>query len=469
MATYAHGTESLSGSVPGQPISFLDGCVSHSTQETGSTSLELCKHEKRQTTDEEDRNRSLALIQRISERHLIKQQESRFQPRSRELQQYLDVLKDATPRLPDNNLTPGPEMPTITFSRPRLAYPIVIKQRLSRTMLPKFTPTYPPGLQNCGIEKREFLRFIDDLNRVEEQSASPRDLVMDINGFANMTASTTARPTLLSMAIGVASSYRKHTTKGSAMTEILQKANNELFRPKGLVCVLVTCRRTEPKEPERTPETGGTAASTEILDRTLEKRLKSRPRVVGRLRYFRWSELSQFGFYDEHNPDPDLDSHRLPARHSYRSRRRRSPSIEREAKTGLRQVVQENCENGNIGESRQRQSTLKCGVSKHPVGTEDEPLSLSGNKTTSWDFVSNQSSRLGLIPGEVEVESLTADFFTAETDEDTTREEAQQTDSEPEHTSTGLKHRIYSRGKALSSDALCLMILNSPEQAKNTN
>ncbi|KAI3554514.1 hypothetical protein CABS01_02130 [Colletotrichum abscissum] len=469
MATYAHGTESLPGPVPGQPIGFLDGCESQSTQETGSTSLGLCKYEKRQNTDEGDRNQSLALIQRISKRHLIKQQESRNQPRSRELQQYLDVLKDAIPRLPDNNLTPSPELPTITFSRPRLAYPIIIKQRSSRTLSLKFTPTYPPGLQNCGIEKREFLRCIDDLNRVDEQLGPPGDHAMDINGFASMTAFTIARPTLLSMAIGVASSYRKHTTKRSAMTEILQKANKELFRPRGLVCVLVTCRRTEPKEPEKTPETGGTAASTDILDRTQEKRLKLRQRVVGRLRDFRWTELPQFEFYDEHNSHPDLDSHRLPARHSYRSRRRRSPSIEREDKTGLRQVIQENCENGNIGEGRQGQSTLKCGVSKHPGRTSYELFPLSGNKATDWDFVSNQSSSLGFALGKVEVESLTADFFTAGTDEDTTREEAQQTDMKPEHTSTVFKHRIYSQGKTLSSDALCLMILNSPEDAQDAN
>ncbi|KAK0381874.1 hypothetical protein CLIM01_00773 [Colletotrichum limetticola] len=469
MATYAYGTESLPGPVPGQPIGFMDGCVSQSTQETGSTSLGLCKYEKQKNTDEGDRNQSLALIQRISERHLIKQQESRNQPRSRELQQYLDVLKDAIPRLPDNNLTPGPELPTITFSRPRLAYPIIIKQRLSRTLSPKFTPTYPPGLQNCGIEKREFLRCIDDLNRVDEQLGPPGDHAMDINGFANMTAFTIARPTLLSMAIGVASSYRKHTTKRSAMTKILQKANNELFRPRGLVCVLVTCRRTEPKEPEKTPETGGTAASTDILDRTREKRLKLRQRVVGRLRDFRWSELSQFGSYDEHDSHSDLDSHRLPARHSYRSRRRRSPSIEREDKTGLGQVTQENCENGNIWEGRQGQSTLKCGVSKHPGRTRHELLSLSGNKATTWDFVSNQSSSLGLIPGKVEVESSTADFFTAETDEDATREEAQQTNMKPEHTSAVLTHRIYSQGNTLSSDALYLMILNSPEEAQDAN
>ncbi|UQC86498.1 uncharacterized protein CLUP02_11999 [Colletotrichum lupini] len=415
MATYAHGTESLPGPVPGQPIGFLDGCESQSTQETGSTSLGLCKYEKRQNTDEGDRNQSLALIQRISERHLINQQESRNQPRSRELQQYLDVLKDAIPRLPDNNLTPGLELPTITFSRPRLAYPIIIKQRLSRTLSPKFTPTYPPGLQNCGIEKREFLRCIDDLNRVDEQLGSPADHAMDINGFANMTAFTIARPTLLSMAIGVASSYRKHTTKRSAMTEILQKANKELFQDTGDRRYSSINRHpgSNPGEKFEIEAKGSGEIEGFQMDRT------------SAIRILRRAQLSSGS---------------------------RQPSAACETlisiKTEKKQVIQENCENGNSGEGRQGQSTLKCGVSKHPGRTSYELFPLSGNKATDWDFVSNQSSSLGFAPGKVEVESLTADFFTAGTDEDTTREEAQQTDMKPEHTRRTLSYDTqFPRGR----------------------
>ncbi|EXF77966.1 hypothetical protein CFIO01_08873 [Colletotrichum fioriniae PJ7] len=470
MATYAHGTESLPGPVPGQSMGFLDGCESQSTQETGYTSLELCKYEKRQSTEEEDRNRSLALIQRISERHLIQQQELRNQPRVRELQQYLGVLQDAIPRLPDNNLLPGPELPSATSSRPRLAYPIMIKQRLSRTSSPKFAATYPPDLQNCGIKEREFLRFLDDLNRVYRQPGSPGspgDHAMDINGFANTTALTTSRPTLLSMVIRGASSYGKHTAKRSATSEILQKANNELFHPRGLACVLVACRRTESEASGKTPERGGAAASTYIPDRSQGKKLKMRQRIVGRMRGSRWTELEQFGFYDEEDFHPGPDSHRPPPRHSYRPIRRRSPSSEREDKIGLEQVIEEHCENGNIDEGRQRQSTSRCAKGKHLAWTENEISSLSRNKATNWDFVSNQSSNLALIPGKVKIESLPADFFTAETDEEKTCEEAQQTDAGSETASTIVEPIGSSQGETLSPNKLYLMILNSPEEVEN--
>ncbi|KAK1703556.1 uncharacterized protein BDZ83DRAFT_229673 [Colletotrichum acutatum] len=448
MATYAQGTKPLAGPVPGQPVGLMDGPESQSTQETGSTSLELCRYEKGQSTEEEERSRSFALIQRISEKHRIEKQASRNQPKSRELQQYLDVLKDAIPRLPDNNLLPGPEMPTITFSRPRLSYPIIIKQRLSGISSPKFSRTYPSGLQNCGIGKKDFLRFIDDVNRVDEPSGSPGDHVMNMDGFAGMTALTTSHPMLLSMGIGVASYYGKNTPRRSAISEILRKANNELFYPRGLVCVLVPCRRAEPKEANKTPVRGGAAAaSTNPTDRGREKKIKLRQKTVGRLRDNKWPVLSQFEFLDAHNSHPNSDGKRPPLRQSHRSRRGGNAGSESGEKRGLGQVMKEHHENENIVEGRLRQSTSRCANSKHPARMEDETNSLSSNKAAIWDSIWNLSSNSGFAPEKVEVGSLPADFFTAETDEDAAHEETQQTESKSKYISTFLEHRAPSQGR----------------------
>ncbi|KAK1689363.1 hypothetical protein BDP55DRAFT_407051 [Colletotrichum godetiae] len=465
MATYLPGTQPFNAAVSRQSIGLLENAKSQSSQGNDSTSLEICKYEDRQRTEEEKRSQSLALIQRISERHLIKQQESPKQPRSRELQQYLDVLQDAIPRLPDDYLLPGTALPMITLPQPRLSHPVIIPQGGFRTSTPKFSRTYPPGLQNCGISKNEFFRFVDDLNRLDDPSVFPGDQAVNTSGFKDTAGLTASHPMPIAIAIGLAAKHVKRIPKHSAMSEVLLRANGELFRPRGLICVLVACERAEAKEANISPERKGHVVSTNGLDRSREKKLKLRKKVGVRLRDFGWPILPQVEVDDKHDFYPDLDNKRLPLRHSYRSRRRRSPSSEGEEKRGLGRVIEEHYETEeNIGEGRQRQSTSRCAKLKHPANTENETLPLDGNKVTPWELGCNRLSDFGLVPGRVEVGRLPADFFTAEGDKSITLEEALRTDSESIR-SSAVKQRISSdQRKTLDSDALYLMITNAPHE-----
>ncbi|KAK1542103.1 hypothetical protein CPAR01_05490 [Colletotrichum paranaense] len=126
-----------------------------------------------------------------------------------------------------------------------------------------------------------------------------------------------------------------------------------------------------------------------------------------------------------------------------------------------------------------RQSSAAC-ETLISIKTEKKPEHRTRGQNRTWASDTRELRKRKHLGGptgtvhtemrrKVEVESLTADFFTAETDEDATREEAQQTKMKPEHTSAVLTHRIYSQGKTLSSDALYLMILNSPEEAQDAN
>ncbi|KAK1613521.1 hypothetical protein BDP81DRAFT_477070 [Colletotrichum phormii] len=451
MATYLPGTQPLHAAIPRQSIGLLENVKPQSSHGNDPKSLEICKYENRQRTEEEERSQSLALIQRISERHLTKHQESRKQPRSRELQQYLDVLQDAIPRPPDDYLLPSTGLPTITFPRPRLPQPVIIPQRTSRTSRPKFSRTYPPGLQNCGIGKNEFFRFLDDLNRVDDQLVSLGDHVINISGFKGMTGLTALHPMPISMEIGLAAKHEKRIPNRSAMSGILKRANDELFRPRGLICVLVACEQAKPKEANTSPEREGHVTSTNVLDRSREKKLKLRKKVGASLRDFGWPIPPQVELDEKHDFHTDLDNKRSPLRHSYRSRRRRSPSSESEEKRGLGRVIEEHYENENIGEGRQRHATSRYAELKHPANTENGTLPLDGNKVTHWDLGCNRLSDFGLVPGRVEVGRLPTDFFTAERDESISLEEAQHTDSKTIRSSGVLQRLPPDQRKTLDS------------------
>ncbi|KXH65713.1 hypothetical protein CSAL01_03223 [Colletotrichum salicis] len=266
----------------------------------------------------------------------------------------------------------------------------------------------------------------------------------------------------IAIAISLAAKHVKRTPKRSAMSKVLQRANDELFRPRGLICVLVACVRAEPKEANTSPERKGHVTSTNVLDRSREKKLNLRKKVVVRLRDFGWSIPPQVELDEKHDFHPDLNNKRSHLRHSYRSRRRRSPSSESEEKRGLgRVILKEQCENENIGEGRQRQSTSRCAKLKHPANTENETLPLNGNKVTHWELGCNRLSDFGLVPGRVEVERLPADFFTAERDESITLEEAPHTDSETIRSSAVIQRLVPNQRETLDSDALYLMITNA--------
>ncbi|KAK1979036.1 hypothetical protein LZ30DRAFT_690969 [Colletotrichum cereale] len=107
-----------------------------------------------------------------------------------------------------------------------------------------FVCNYSSSLRDAGVNEKAFSNFINQLNRLAE--LKPRAQAIDFTGFAHL-CSNTHHDLFISMAIGMAIETAKDVQHSTAMNKLVDKANDDLFKPKGLVCLLMTWK---PEGPE---------------------------------------------------------------------------------------------------------------------------------------------------------------------------------------------------------------------------
>lgn len=119
----------------------------------------------------------------------------------------------------------------------RLDLPVVITQRRPKARTRGFIQAYAPLLENVGIDQPEFLDFIDKLNK----AVQPNPWLQAIN-LATLAAQHVPEPVTLAISIATkmaadAASEIHSRTKTNAF---LDKTNEEYFKPKGLIALLMT-------------------------------------------------------------------------------------------------------------------------------------------------------------------------------------------------------------------------------------
>ena len=120
-------------------------------------------------------------------------------------------------------------------SEPALSRPIVIPQRRPGSKERGFILAYPPVLENYGISQTSFLEFIQECN-----TAMPGNAALSAVGAAGFGAGLAPEP--ISMLVGAAVQFGAAALNRNVViwktNWFLDKCNNELFSPRGLMCFI---------------------------------------------------------------------------------------------------------------------------------------------------------------------------------------------------------------------------------------
>ncbi|KAI0506612.1 hypothetical protein F5B22DRAFT_660160 [Xylaria bambusicola] len=130
-----------------------------------------------------------------------------------------------------NALQPTPSLPTA-----RLQYPVILPQRRPKRRHRGFIRAYAPDLLACGIDQQTFIAFLDELDK--STAWSPLVEVINLS-----TIATVAIPggigAAVSIPIQIATGIYKELQGRKGQNEFLHKMNAEMFRPRGLYCLIV--------------------------------------------------------------------------------------------------------------------------------------------------------------------------------------------------------------------------------------
>lgn len=192
-----------------------------------------------------------------------------------ELNSTLETDKAATNQTPEqlaesflrNYPQPPPYTPT---SNPRLPYPVVLPQRRPKSRKRGFIRAYAPALEEFGIDQAMFLDFLETSNRACQ--ATPWLHAINLAGIGTMFL-----PSAIGIAVSIAiqlttdvaiamDARRKYVfylihrhQMGVSLIEhrtnsYFDKINEEVFRPRGLYCLLMTWK----------PESSSTVTSFDL-------------------------------------------------------------------------------------------------------------------------------------------------------------------------------------------------------------
>ncbi|KKY35437.1 putative fad binding domain protein [Diaporthe ampelina] len=119
----------------------------------------------------------------------------------------------------------------------RLDLPVVITQRRPKARTRGFIQAYAPLLEDAGIDQPAFLDFIDKLNK----AVQPSPWLQAIN-LASLAAQNVPEPVILavSMATKMAADAASEIDSRTKTNTFLDKTNEEYFKPRGLVALLMT-------------------------------------------------------------------------------------------------------------------------------------------------------------------------------------------------------------------------------------
>ncbi|KAH9992688.1 hypothetical protein F4779DRAFT_609116 [Xylariaceae sp. FL0662B] len=121
----------------------------------------------------------------------------------------------------------------------RLGLPVVLPQRRPKERARGFIRAYAPELRNVGIDQATWLSFLDTFEKSTQ--ASPWIQTINLAGIA-----TGALPSsfawAVSLAIEKSVGVAENLQANQRTNKFLHKANAELFRPRGVFCLVMTWR-----------------------------------------------------------------------------------------------------------------------------------------------------------------------------------------------------------------------------------
>lgn len=127
-----------------------------------------------------------------------------------------------------------PDVRALTSQSSGLQSPIVIPQRRPGSKERGFIMAYPPDLERFGINQAEFLAFLQGCNKAVQGNAALA--AVQVAGFGVSCA-----PELISMVVGTAVQYGAGYANSKAAqwktNTFMDKYNEELFAPNGLLCL----------------------------------------------------------------------------------------------------------------------------------------------------------------------------------------------------------------------------------------
>ncbi|TGJ86609.1 hypothetical protein E0Z10_g2170 [Xylaria hypoxylon] len=136
-------------------------------------------------------------------------------------------------------------LPASIVTGGRLQYPVILPQRRPKRRHRGFIRAYAPDLHACGIDQMTFMAFLNELDK--STAWSP---LVDIINLS--TVATFAIPGGLGAAVAVpiqlATGIYKELQGRKGQNEFLQKMNIELFRPRGLYCLIVAHSNASEKQ-----------------------------------------------------------------------------------------------------------------------------------------------------------------------------------------------------------------------------
>lgn len=125
----------------------------------------------------------------------------------------------------------------------RLELPVVLTQRRPKARARGFVRAYAPILEDVGIDEPTFLDFVDQLNK----ATLPSPWIQAIN-LAALAVQHVPEP--VSIAVGIAcktvADAASETHSRTKTNSFLDKVNEEFFKPRGLVALLMTWKPSDP-------------------------------------------------------------------------------------------------------------------------------------------------------------------------------------------------------------------------------
>ncbi|KAK7429181.1 hypothetical protein QQZ08_004396 [Neonectria magnoliae] len=119
----------------------------------------------------------------------------------------------------------------------RLTLPVILVQRRPKTRTRGFVPGYAPILADVGIDQETFLDFINTFNKALEPN--PYLYALNLAGFVDV-AFPDPMMMLLGVGIDIATDAAMEAQSRFRSNKFLDRVNEELFIPRGLVCLVVT-------------------------------------------------------------------------------------------------------------------------------------------------------------------------------------------------------------------------------------
>ncbi|KAI2627810.1 hypothetical protein GGR54DRAFT_590517 [Hypoxylon sp. NC1633] len=126
------------------------------------------------------------------------------------------------------------QLPVVPGSR--LPYPVILPQRRPKQRDRGFIRAYAPDLMRCGIDAQTFMAFLDGFDKAT--AAAPWVGVLDLAGGVVGSLHYAVAPPI-GLVVQVTAGIYKEIQGRKDQNAYVAKMNDELFRPRGLYCLIM--------------------------------------------------------------------------------------------------------------------------------------------------------------------------------------------------------------------------------------